>query len=139
MSARGNPLYRSKEASRAFDATNALRHAKVGQAVRQFITDYVIPRVREHHGIKTFHYRFHDTRATFGMNLTDQQFKLIEQGKATLKSAREFVQTRMGHESSATTDRYLHYRQNGRLVRRAGEEYESHLRRLSEQAMEQVL
>ena len=139
LSARGNPLYRSKEASRAFDATNALRHAKLGQGVRQFITDYVIPHVGQQYGAKNFHYRFHDTRATFGMNLTDHQFTLIEQGKATLKSAREFVQIRMGHESSTTTDRYLQYRQSSKLVHRAGEEYESHLRRLSEQAMEQVL
>jgi integrase len=95
--------------------------------------------VHQQYGAKDFHYRFHDTRATFGMNLTDHQFTLIEQGKATLKSAREFVQIRMGHESSTTTDRYLQYRQSSKLVHRAGEEYESHLRRLSERAMEQVL
>jgi integrase len=116
-----------------------LRHAKVGQGVRQFITDYVIPHLRQQYGVKNFHYRFHDTRATFGMNLTDHQFRLIEQGKATLKSAREFVQIRMGHESSTTTDRYLQYRQSSSLVHRAGEEYASHLQRLSEQAMEKLL
>jgi integrase len=138
LSVRSNPLYRSKEASRAFDATNALRHAKVGQGVRQFITDYVIPYVRQQYGVKNFRYRFHDTRATFGMNLTDHQFDLVEQGKTTLKAVREFVKTRMGHESSATTDLYLHYRQTQKLVRRVGEEYESHLQRLAERAMENL-
>jgi integrase len=139
LSVRGNPLYRSKEEARSFDATNVLRHAKVGQGVRQFITDYVIPHVRQQYSAKNFHYQFHDTRATFGMNLTDHQFDLIEQGKTTLKAVREFVKTRMGHASSATTDLYLQYRQNQTLVRRAGEEYESHLQRLSERAMAKLL
>lgn len=139
LSVRGAPLYRSKEESGSFDVTNELRHAKAGQGVRQFITDYVIPYVHKKYNAKYFHYQFHDTRATFGMNLTDHQFKLIEQGKTTLKEVREFVKTRMGHASSATTDLYLQYRQNLKLVRWVGEEYESHLQRLSERAMEALL
>jgi hypothetical protein len=42
LSTQGNPLYRSKEESRAFDPTNELRHAKAGQGVRQFITKLMI-------------------------------------------------------------------------------------------------
>ena len=139
LSVRGTPLYRSKEESRCFDATNTLRHAKTGQGVRQFITDYVIPYIRNKYRAKNFHYQFHDTRATFGMNLTDHQFKLVEQGKTTLHEVREFVKTRMGHESSATTDLYLQHRQNLKLVRWISDEYEGHLQRLSERAMEALL
>jgi integrase len=133
------PFYRCKEESRAYDATNTLRHNKVGQAVRQFITEQVIPFVRTKYGARNFHYQFHDTRATFGMNMTDHQLKLVEQGKTTLKEVREFVKTRMGHESAATTDLYLQYRSNLKLVRWVGVEYESHLKKLSERAMKGLL
>jgi len=136
LSVRGVPLYQSKEAVRSFDETNKLRHVKAGQGVRQFITERIIPYVRATYGVKNFHYQFHDTRATAGMNWTDHQLELIEQGKATLKEVREFVKTRMGHESAATTDRYLQYRRNLKFVSWAGQEYECHLRRLAEHAME---
>ncbi len=139
LSVRGVPFYRCKEESRAYDATNTLRHNKVGQAVRQFITEQVIPFVRTKYGARNFHYQFHDTRATFGMNMTDHQLKLVEQGKTTLKEVREFVKTRMGHESAATTDLYLQYRSNLKLVRWVGVEYESHLKKLSERAMKGLL
>ena len=41
-------------------------------------------------------------------------------------------------ESSATTDRYLQYRHNVKVVRWAEERHESHLRTLCEQAMERL-
>lgn len=135
LSVRGAPLYQNKENMQTFDADSHLRHVKSGQGVRQFITERVIPFIREKHSNPKFKYQFHDTRATAGMNWTDHQLKLVEQGKATLHEAREFVKTRMGHESSATTDRYLQYRQNLKIVRWAGTEYESHLKVLMDSAM----
>ncbi|WP_176331105.1 integrase [Burkholderia vietnamiensis] len=134
LSARGAPFYRSKEDASIFDDTNRVRHQKVGQSVRQFITEHVIPYVRAHHR-PSFSYRFHDTRASYGMNLTDHQLALVARGETTLSAAREFVRVRMGHQSSATTDRYLDYRNNMALVRSASDGYESHLRSLSEMAM----
>lgn len=136
LSVRGAPLYQSKADSSAFDATNKLRHSKSGQGVRQFITERVIPFVRKKYNSPAFHYQFHDTRATAGMNLTDHQLTLVEQGKATLHEVREYVRVWMGHESSATTDRYLQYRQNLRIARWAEHRYEGHLKNLSQRAME---
>lgn len=136
LSIRGTPFLQSKADSYIFNADNKLRHQKNGQAVRQFITEKTIPFIRSKYDIINFHYQFHDTRATAGMNWTDHQLLLVEQGKITLKEAREFVRARMGHASSAVTDRYLQYRRNLKQVRWATEAYECHLKALSSKAME---
>lgn len=136
LSQRGAPLYQSKDDALVFDRFNELRHMKLGQGVRQFIKERVIPRVRSQQNASGFSYRFHDLRATAGMNWMDRQLLLVSQGKATLHEAREFVRVRMGHESSAITDRYLKYRQNLKLIRWVEEEHESHLKVLSTRAME---
>lgn len=138
LSTRGAPFYRSKEDARTFDAGSELRHQKSGQSVRQFMTERVIPFIRHKYGAKSFRYQFHDTRATAGMNWTDHQLKLVEQGEITLHEAREFVKIRMGHESAAVTDRYLQYRRNLKMVRWIGMQHESHLMKLAAQAMEGV-
>lgn len=138
LSIRGVPLYQSQEDARNFDATNILRHVKNGQGVRQFITDQILPFIRKKYGVEDYRYRFHDTRATAGMNWTDHQLKLVERGSITLHEAREYVKVRMGHDSSFTTDLYLQYRQALKQVRWAGIEYESHLKQLSLQAMRGV-
>ena len=138
LSQRGAPLYQDKLSAMKFDATNKLRHKKAGQGVRQFITERVIPFIREKYKEKNFHYRFHDTRATAGMNWTDKQLKLVEKGEITLHEAREFVRSRMGHESSATTDGYLQYRRNLKIVRWVEERHETHLQQLAQQAMKGV-
>lgn len=131
LSVRGTPLYRSREEALDFNEENALRHAKAGQGVRQFTVERVIPYIREWYDPQ-FHYRFHDLRASFGMNLTDHQLALVAAGEITLHQAREYVKTRMGHESSAITDRYLQYRDNLKLVRQVGYDYDQHLRMLTQ-------
>ena len=138
LSAKGAPLYYSKEDNRAFDPLNKLRHAKKGGAVRQFITEHVIPYVQAKHAPR-FHYKVHDLRATFGMNLTDHQLKLVASGDVTLHQAREFVKTRMGHASAATTDRYLQYRDNLKLVRHTADGYADHLTELGARVLQGVL
>jgi integrase len=136
LSVRGSPMYRSRAESQTFNDSNNLRHAKAGQGVRQFITERVIPLFRTRYDAPRFHYQFHDTRASFGMNLTDAQLGLVAKGDVTLHEAREFVKTRMCHESSATTDRYLQYRNNLKLVRSVSAAYDKHLRMLAERASE---
>ncbi len=134
LSVRGAPFYRSKADAAVFDETNKARHPKVGQSVRQFMTEKVIPYVQAHY-CPGFHYRFHDTRASYGMNLTDHQLRRVALGETTLSAAREFVRVRMGHKSSVTTDLYLGYRDNLAQARAASEAYESRLRSLAEKAM----
>ncbi len=126
ISVRGTPLYQSKTDRNSFNPTNSIRHAKVGQAVRQFMSEKVIPYVRQNHA-KGFRYRFHDTRASYGMNLTDHQLQRVARGEISLHQAREFVKTRLGHESSATTDNYLNYRNNLPFIREVANNYHTHL------------
>lgn len=138
LSIRGAPLYSAKEDLQAFDEVNLLRHAKAGQGVRQFITERVIPFVQRKYHAKNFHYQFHDTRATFGMNLTDHQLKLVEEGKTSLKEVMNFVKTRMGHASSATTERYLQYRSRLKMVRVAQDGWELHLEQLAKKILGKI-
>lgn len=131
LSNRGVSMYRSRVDRLEFDEAQSIRHEKQGQAVRQFISERVIPLVRKKNGVK-FRYRLHDLRASYGMNLTDQQLMLVQEGKTTLHQAREFVKVRLGHESAATTDRYLNYRQHLRFTAKVQSEYEDHLKNLTD-------
>lgn len=130
LSVRGVPLYQSKAELQTFRHSSTTRHAKIGQGVRQFMKECVIPFIKQKYNAPNFTYKFHDTRATFGMNLTDHQLMLVSTGEVTLHEAREFVKTRMCHESSATTDLYLKYRQNLKLVRNVNANYNDHLQAL---------
>lgn len=132
LSSRGVPMYVAKD-TKSYDDRATLRHEKQGQAVRQYIREFVIPEIQNLTGAR-FHYRFHDLRASFGMNLTDHQLALVRLGQVTLHQVREFVKTRMGHESSATTDLYLQYRQNAALLKMVQEAYEGHLKHLIDTA-----
>lgn len=129
----GSPFYSGKDDSRIFDAGSRKRQPIKGQSVRTFMSEVVIPYVRAHHDAK-FHYKFHDLRATFGMNLTDSQLKLVEQKKRTLSEVREFVKVRMGHKSAATTDLYLQFRGNLAHILQVMDDHDDHLRKLVEQA-----
>ncbi|MBA8735798.1 integrase [Chromobacterium violaceum] len=134
LSIRGAPFYYSKDDSTGASDASGKHYGKAGQAVWQFKTEKVIPYIREAYGDKNFHYRFHDTRATFGMNMTDVQLALVEKGEVTLKQAFDFVRTRMAHESLVTTERYLNYRSRMKQVRAAQDGWEANLHMLAEKA-----
>ena len=70
------------------------------------------------------------------MNLTDHQLAIARSGKVTLHQVREFVKARMGHESSATTDLYLQFRQHAAMVERVQQGYDQHLQHLINTAMD---
>lgn len=129
LSRRGMPLYESKLDASEYDDDNSVRHAKAGQSVRQLMADCVIPYIQKNHNAD-FKYRFHDLRASFGMNLTDVQLRRVAAGEITLHQAREYVKVRMGHESTATTDLYLQYRGKLKFNRQVNDAYGEHLNRL---------
>ncbi|HJV88281.1 MAG TPA: site-specific integrase [Noviherbaspirillum sp.] len=133
LSKYGAPLYSSKDDMRVFDETSDRRHPIKGQSVRKFICDAVIPYVRTKYN-PTFRYQFHDLRASFGMNLTDRQLKLVEQKKRTLSQVREFVKVRMGHSSAATTDLYLQFRGNLNHIQHVTDDHDDHLWNLAAEA-----
>lgn len=124
---RGRPYYESKSDLQNFDKDFELHHMKNGQGVRVFIREWMIPHIRAESNKPKFHYQFHDLRATYGMNLTDEQLEYVARGEISLHQAREFVRVRMCHESSATTDLYLQYRQNLEHIRQVTSAYNDHL------------
>jgi len=130
---RGTPFYQSNDGRLEFNPDLKIKHEKLGQTVRQYIRSTIIPKVLKALG-KKFYYRFHDLRASYGMNLTDHMLSLVQAGKITLHDAREFVKTRMGHRSAATTDLYLNYRSSFELVKHAQSSYEAYLKQLADKA-----
>lgn len=138
LTQQGSPYYQAKEDTRQFDPDLKSRHRKDGGTVRQFITDRLIPHVREHHDPK-FHFKPHDLRATFGMNQTDIQMGLVESGKATLTQARNVVRALLWHKSSSTTDLYLNYRGRLEQVYAAINGYGEQVQEWIDQAMNGVL
>jgi len=137
LSSQGSPMYRSKQDRDEFDSTLSIRHEKVGQTVRQYIKEMVLPTIRAISD-EPFHYRFHDLRATFGMNLTDAMQLKVQRKQMTPNAARELVKFRLMHDSAATTDLYLNYRGNLKHLRESQKAYEAHLAELTKLAMELV-
>lgn len=117
----GQPYYESKEdINAARDSSTPLRRsALTGRPLRKFITDTVTPLMQE--SIPRFKYRFHDLRASFGMNWVD--FQMQQAGPEGLSSkylwAREHLRKLMWHRSSFTTDKYLEYRKQQHHVKQA--------------------
>jgi integrase len=115
LTQQGNPYYQAHDETLVFNPKLAVRHNKNGGTIRKFFADSLIPYIRERHD-PNFFMRPHDLRATFGMNQTDMQLVLVQQGIITLSQARNNVRALMGHESAATTDLYLDYRKQMELV-----------------------
>ncbi len=119
----GNPYYRSKSDEQSFDPLCCVRHQKLGQTIRNYVRDRVIPYIQNKYD-KKFTYQIHDLRATFGMNLTDTLLARVEKNEIDLNMARQYVKTYMGHDRYETTDRYLDYRRNLKIVYAAVDDYE---------------
>lgn len=72
-----------------------------GHAVRNY-TQRLIRNIRRKHPDFN-HFRFHDLRATFGMNF------VRDADQAGVRDAREPLRSRMGHKNFQTTQLYLNY------------------------------
>jgi hypothetical protein len=110
----GQPFYESKEDRNALrDSNEPLRRSTLsGRPLRKFIEQRVVPLVCKSH--PKFKYRFHDLRATFGMNWVDYQMQQAGPeglGKRYLW-ARDQLRKLMWHRSPLTTDKYLEYREH---------------------------
>ncbi|HHB8353490.1 TPA: tyrosine-type recombinase/integrase [Klebsiella pneumoniae] len=127
LSNRGVPYYLSKESLKSTVTQPEERTMHNGEAVRQFISKRVIPIMRDKLSNEKYTFRFHDLRATFGMNLSESQISLVEEGKQSLHDAREYVKARMGHSSIEITDRYLNYKVNLNTLMSHQENYEEYI------------
>ena len=68
--------------------------------------------------LPNFKYKFHDLRATFGMNWVDHVMGK-DGGKAEYMFARDQLRKLMWHRSATVTDRYLEYRQHIQRLEKA--------------------
>ena len=137
LTQQGNPYYTAKAEVLRFNPKLDRRHEKVGQSVRQFLKEQVIPFVREHHD-KHFHYRIHDLRASFGMNMTELLMELVQAETITLHRARMTVKDLLWHENLATTDLYLNYRSQMDAIYEAVNGYGKQLHEWTQQAMKGI-
>lgn len=125
----GQPYYESKEDRNALrDSTEPMRRSALdGRPLRKFIEQRVIPLVRKSH--PKFKYRFHDLRATFGMNWVDFQMQQAgpEGFAKRYQWARDELRKLMWHKSAMTTDKYLEYREHMHHLQLAQEGWSKHL------------
>ena len=109
------------------------RHPPRGISVNAFIRQQLIPELKA--SGHDFTFRFHDLRATFGMNLLENAIGTnkdardddVGQSSDTLWTALMNVQRRMGHSSITTTERYLNYRKHYTVALSVQSEFEKHL------------
>ncbi|HSD38669.1 MAG TPA: site-specific integrase [Rhodocyclaceae bacterium] len=137
LTQQGNPYYTAKVDAQRFKPGFNRRHEKTGQPVRQFLKEHVIPYVRKHHD-KSFNYRIHDLRASFGMNMAEQLMDLVQRRAITLIRARMIVKDLLWHESFTTTDLYLNYRSQMDNIYQAVNGYGEQLQRWVDLAMKNV-
>lgn len=129
LTQRGQPYYESKEDRNAVrDSVSPLRRSALsGRPLRKFIEQSVTPLVRRTH--PKFKYRFHDLRATFGMNWVDYQ--MLQAGSEGFGKhyawARDQLRKLMWHRSPLTTDKYLEYREHMHHLQQAQQGWSNHL------------
>lgn len=117
LNKQGNPLYIAKnDPNKKF-----YRTLPSGNAITKFVSVSLRPKLRELGFNGTF--RFHDLRATYGMNLVNSA-KITEE---SFKSILTFVKERMNHRNIQTTLQYLKFNSSTNLIEKVNKNYESYL------------
>ena len=134
LTRQGNPYYEGKDDQNASHETSKplRRSSAQGQSLREFITKRVITEVRK--TLPQFRYKFHDTRATFGMNWVDHVMGSEKAGKEKYHWAMDQLRKLMWHRRTSTTEKYLEYRTNRRHLESALRGWASHLLDMIESA-----
>lgn len=133
LSQNGTPFY-DATTQLPGKASSRLRHTKSGQAVQQFKAEKILPYIHQKFDTN-FHYKLHDLRASFGMNMVDDKMELVKQGKLTVDELYEYVRVRMGHESLRVTDLYVNYRKRLSAARVVQDGWEAALELMARKAM----
>ncbi|ATZ66195.1 tyrosine-type recombinase/integrase [Acinetobacter haemolyticus] len=130
----GTPFYTSKaeqqeltEKIKASESFGARLKLYEGEAVRSYLKVVLLPEIRLiDPQFQSF--KFHDLRASFGINLLESQLKHLPEGHNHM-TAVEYVQARMGHSNISTTLQYLNYKSKLEWRSKIQHEYESGLMR----------
>jgi len=106
-----------------------------GNSITQFIRQQLKPDIKNN-GL-SFDFRFHDLRASFGMNLLEGKLKFNthdiagQHNNPDLFQILMYVRERMGHSLLSTTESYLNYRQHYHLAMHVQSEYEKYLKKIT--------
>lgn len=127
LSQQGNPFYMSKSDKNA----KHYRQLPTGQAITTFISERLKPKLAELGFTESF--KFHDTRATFGMNIVNYGLEKINSTDNLGRSIDllfRFVKVRMCHSDLKTTQQYFDFNTNMKVVKEAKLGWEKHLKNL---------
>lgn len=133
LSTRNAPMYLSKE-DKSYLESKDVRHRIAGQGVRQYIKEFILPYIRAKYDAN-FKYRFHDLRASYGMNLVDHLAPLLAGGEISYTEVINFVGTRLGHDSLIVTERYLKFGNQRKIIRQIQDEWEAHVMQMVHRGM----
>lgn len=136
LSNRGAPMYASRpKLGELPRGPHVSRHAKNGQLVRQFIADYLLPAMRLRMNNLSYEFRFHDLRATFGLNRVDAWKEKINDKSMTYTEALSQLSQFMWHSSPTITERYLKYREKLALFPAVQDGWNEHLMSLVQRTL----
>jgi len=128
----GTPFYTSKaeqqkltEKIKTSDSFGTRLKLYEGEAVRSYLKVVLLLEIRLIDP-QFQHFKFHDLRASFGMNLLESQLQHLPEGHNHM-TAVEYVQARMGHRNISTTLQYLNYKSRLQWRSKIQHEYESSL------------
>jgi len=126
LSNRGHPFYDSKSDLFKREQSQERTNLRTGDSVRKFIKHHIFPIMEKAFG-EQYHFEFHDLRATFGMNLVDACKILVDKSEMKASEVVPFVQSRMNHSNSKTTENYIHYRERNKQAEEVIERYQNSL------------
>jgi len=120
----GSPYYISKNDP----LRSSYRFPPRGNSVRQFITEQLKAELSK--SGEPFIFRFHDLRASFGINLLEAKLNTLDDGRDKLFDVLMYVRERMGHVRISTTQNYLDFKNNIKIAATVQSEFELYLQSL---------
>lgn len=130
ISRNGRPYYMSKN-----DPFESIyRTPPRGNGITQFIRQQLQPSLEKYGNI--FEFRFHDLRATFGMNLLEEKINTENIQLTSDRNSPEYfrvlmyIKERMGHSNIKTTIAYLNYKENYKIASQIQNQFEEYLENL---------
>lgn len=118
----GKPYYVAEADQKLFNFSN-----EKGSALRQFCKK-VIAHVQMKN--KDFTYHLHDLRATFGMNLLNDDMKKRDEGKMNQLEILDHLKNRLNHEDINVAMNYLRFYDENPELQQAQSDFEVHLESL---------